>query len=140
MSFETIFGFASKLASGVTGAMTADVLRERIGLINDQMQILHAAHAATEEELTKAKAEIEALRNELAGYRAAEQVVITQAAAFKKDASGRYSNVPLCPNCLNTLGGGSFGFPLQCFSCKHVSNLNISQVDNVVSELNRSLE
>ncbi|MCO6514331.1 MAG: hypothetical protein J6589_07680 [Snodgrassella sp.] len=138
---STIFSFVKKLANGVTDAMTAEVLRERINLINDQLDILKTAHEAAQKELADCKAKCNALENEVARYREAEQFVIKNGAAFKKDATGRYRDVPLCPRCHNPIGGsGMLGIPMQCIPCGHITSLHPSKVDSVVAELNKSLE
>lgn len=140
-NFSNIFGFVKKLATGITDTMTADVLRERINLIRDQLDIINTAHEAAQKELTDYKAKCNALENEIARYRESEQFVIKKGAAFKKDASGRYSDVPLCPRCHNPISGsGMLGIPMQCIPCRHVTSLHNSNVDSVVAELNKTLE
>lgn len=139
MNFDSIFGFANKLASGVTGAMTADILRERISLISDQLNILRAAHEETEKELSDAKAEIETLKNELARYKASEEYKIELGAAFKKDTSGRYGNTPYCPRCYNPIGSAFPRFPFQCIPCQHITTLKQENINAVVSKLNNGL-
>ncbi len=139
--FSTIFGFVKKLATGITDTMTADVLRERINLISDQLDIITTAHEATQKELADYKAKCNALENEITRYRESEQFVIKNGAAFKKDATGRYSDIPLCPRCHNPVGGsGMLGIPMQCIPCGHITSLHPSKVDSVVAELNKSLE
>lgn len=139
MNFDSIFGFASKLTNGITGAMTADVLRERISLINDQLDILRAAHEVTEKELSDAKTEIQTLKNELARYKASEEYAIEGGAAFKKDASGRYGETPFCPRCHNPIGAGLENFPFQCIPCKHITSLKQKDLKMAVAKLNNGL-
>ncbi|WP_071608923.1 hypothetical protein [Entomohabitans teleogrylli] len=128
----------ASLKTGI-GALSAvqsnEVLRERIAFIGEQIDVLQKAHAATVEELSKAKAKCVELTNEIERYRAQEQFVQHMGAAFRKDTSGGYTRAVYCPNCFVAVGSFFDDFAYHCGSCGWSSGFLGRDLETVMNSL-----
>lgn len=110
----------TSLKNGISALSTIqsnEVLRERIIFIGEQIDILQKAHTATEKKLAEAEAKNVELTKQIEAYRAKEQFVFHEGAAFRKEASGGYTRAVYCPNCLKAVGSSFDDFPFHCASC-----------------------
>lgn len=135
MDFSTILTKAKIGIDTVTKGMTADVLRERIAFLGEQLEILRIAHESTEKELASIKSENKKLTDEVASYRTGNEFVYYNSAAFKKNASGSYGDCVYCPTCLKITGSGFHDFPYQCSACGWMSSFNQEDLQFVLDNI-----
>lgn len=134
MDISAIFTSAKNTLDILSGMETNSVLVERIALLKDQVEILRDAYESAQKELTETKAKCTELENEIASYRATEQFIFEQGAAFKKSPSG-YIKAVYCPNCLTVASGGFVHFPFQCGSCKWISMFKMGEFERIFNSL-----
>ncbi|MGX8939630.1 hypothetical protein ACWWJF_02235 [Symbiopectobacterium sp. Eva_TO] len=112
-----------------------EVLRERITLIYEQIEVIEKANEAAVKELAEVKAKNVELEKEIATYRAKDEFVQHMGAAFRKNSSGGYISAVYCPNCLKQVGSGFPDFPFQCSACGWVSDFSGDALSHVMGSL-----
>lgn len=130
--------FITSIKSAIGALSTVqsnEVLRERIAFIGEQIDVLEKSHAATEKKLAEAEAKNIELTKQIEAYRAKEQFVEHQGAAFRKNPSGGYINAVYCPNCLKQVGSGFEDFPFHCGTCGWTSSFEGGELDWVLKSL-----
>ena len=125
-----------KLATGaLTGVQSAEVLRERIALLNAQLKHLVEIASQAEKEKADLAPRVVQLDQELASYRVREQFVEHRGALFKRKPSGGYIEAVYCPKCKTSVGSIDSEMPFWCGACKWSSPFMSGQLTDILTEL-----
>jgi hypothetical protein len=111
---------------------------ERIAFLKDQVDAVAKEKAALEQELAKAKEEIQQLRLKLhaqASAGAQDEFVEAAGALFKRKPGGGYHEVVFCPRCRTSVGCLEPIFPFLCRPCRWESPFKGSELPRILKGL-----
>ncbi|WP_324681572.1 hypothetical protein [Bibersteinia trehalosi] len=134
MDITAIYASAKSTLDILSGMGTNDILRERITLLREQLDVLRYAQETAEKELTQLKEKCRLQEEELSRYRTAEQFIFEHGAAFKKTSCG-YIATPYCPNCLIAVGAEKLLFPFKCCRCGWCSSFKGKHLQDILNSL-----
>jgi hypothetical protein len=113
---------------------TASVLRERLLLLQDQLQLVVQENVNLKKENTRLKKQHKELTVQLEKYSLPEQFVEHRGVLFRKSGSG-YSESPYCPVCKIPMSSVEPGIPFFCNKCGHSTSLKPLDIPEAVERL-----
>lgn len=115
---------------------SAKILRERLTLLKDQLELLVNENVKLKEELAEVKARNTELNEKISSYTATEEFVEYGMAIFKRKGKGVYSELVYCPKCKHPMSPAMFGV-YRCSDCKHNSEIKNGTAQSVIADLIR---
>jgi hypothetical protein len=116
---------------------TASVLRERLLLLQDQLQLVVQENVDLKKENARLKKQHKELAVQLEEYSLPEQFVEHRGVLFRKTGSG-YSESPYCPVCKIPMSSMEQGVPFFCSRCDHITSLTPLDIPAVMERLKTS--
>jgi hypothetical protein len=113
---------------------TASVLRERLLLLQDQLQLMMQENINLEKENARFKKQIKEFTVQLEEYSLPEQFIEHRGVLFRK-SGGRYSESPYCPVCKILMSPMEPGIPFFCNRCGYTTSLTPRDVSIVIERL-----
>ena len=113
---------------------TASVLRERLLLLQDQLQLMVKENVKLKKENARLKKQHKELAVQLEEYSLPEQFVEHRGVLFRK-SGGRYSESPYCLACKILISSMEPGVPFFCNKCGHMSSLKPIDVPAAIERL-----
>ncbi|MBP4049001.1 hypothetical protein J9978_05745 [Chromobacterium violaceum] len=135
MDIKSLFESVKSITGTLSGIQSADVLRERLALLNDQIKRMEEIASQTEKEKSDLAQRVVQLEQELAGLRVAQQFVEHRGALFKVKATGGYVEAVYCPKCKTATGSIDGDMPFYCGACRWSSSFNSGALRNIMREL-----
>lgn len=130
-----IFSAITRVTSTISGIESAEVLRERLAFVLDQMREIEKVAIESEEKISEQEKRIHELERELARYRASEQYVEHRGALFKRKPGGGYADIVYCPKCQSSLGSLDPQMAFRCRPCEWRTSFLSGELGSVLREL-----
>ena len=138
--------FLNSLKNKVVDAATYDLLRrnfdlleENNGQLKEQADFLKEQVATQRARIHQLESEVQSLKAELDRTRQDNEFRIYKGMAFKKKASGKFSEQPYCPHCLRVMGVIE-GFVVTCNPCNHTVTLENERLPEIAMWLDKNPE
>ncbi|MEJ1396383.1 MAG: hypothetical protein RPU52_02480 [Candidatus Sedimenticola sp. (ex Thyasira tokunagai)] len=125
------------LVASLGNVQSADVLRERVALISDQLELLKQRVIDLEEENTGFMKENDKLKQEIARQLVSEEYVEHRGALFKRKPSGGYAETPVCPVCRRSMWCFQKSLPYECSddACRHPADFTGRDLPGILAAL-----
>lgn len=130
-----IMGVLSDFNDLLTGIPVNAVLRERINLFKDKLQILEEQKAHLIEELNSLRQSLAEAKKQLAAYAVTEQYLEHRGAAFKRKAGGGFHAAVYCPACHVSTAPFPPGAEYNCSRCNWHSQFVEADLGKILKEL-----
>ncbi len=122
----------SLLEKAINEHGSSAVLRERLGLVKDELAKAEKEKADLQIELANAREEISMLKEKMPS----RQFVEYRGVKFKRKPSGGYERSVYCPSCevgMATIPGGTL--PFVCGRCNCLSGFPAGELDSILREV-----
>lgn len=125
----------TKLSDLLSQLPLAAIKEAQIALMRQQALDLEKRMETLEKENAELKEEATQLRNEIAKYKEVEQHIEKFGVLVKRETSGGYSSLPICPSCKRPLATTPSN-KLFCSGCGFIASNSASDIARQISLLN----
>jgi regulator of replication initiation timing len=130
---------ASQLISALTHLLAelpiSSVLRERVGLLKDQVESLEKRNRQLEQENTDLQSRLRELEISEADRACSSEFVEHRGALFKRKHDGGYEHAVYCPECHRSAFSMDKFFPYACDKCQWSADFTGRELDEVLGGL-----
>ncbi len=123
-----------RISASLTELQSSEVLKERVLLLKDQLDVLKERVIDLEKENARLKEEHDETQVKLQSLSVPDEFVEHQGALFKKKPGG-YHLAVYCPRCHTSTFSLENALPFSCESCKWAANFTGGELESIMKDL-----